>query len=237
MPWHCLVCQLPQLTYIFRRLGNFLKMPVASRTDISLSFSRLHGKQADEVAAELRVGHPPPCLPCPPGPPRLQLSCAWASHSARIKRTRDNSASALQHGRGGRGKQEEALASHLPSFCRVPVTTSRPQEASPRSNLSAPSRPRPSAGGCAGTPGPAFRPAQGGQEDSEAVPCPVPRGLVTAKRRVVITRKTTSVHVGFLCTGFKVNLCLPSLTHLPSPSWRWDHCLHRYTEGSADTQI
>lgn len=45
------VCQLPQLTYIFRRLGNFLKTPVASRTDISLSFSRLRGKQADETAA------------------------------------------------------------------------------------------------------------------------------------------------------------------------------------------
>jgi hypothetical protein len=32
------------LTYIFRRLGSFLKMPVASRTEISLSFSRLRGK-------------------------------------------------------------------------------------------------------------------------------------------------------------------------------------------------
>lgn len=57
MPWHtALVCRtdpgqgleaaakFPRLTYIFRRLGNFLKIPVASRTDMSLSFSRLHGK-------------------------------------------------------------------------------------------------------------------------------------------------------------------------------------------------
>lgn len=43
------VAQPPRLTYIFRRLGNFLKIPVASRTEISLSFSRLHGKQGDEV--------------------------------------------------------------------------------------------------------------------------------------------------------------------------------------------
>lgn len=42
---------IAQLTYIFRRLGNFLKIPVASRTDISLSFSRLHGKRADEGVA------------------------------------------------------------------------------------------------------------------------------------------------------------------------------------------
>lgn len=34
----------PNLTYIFRRLGSFLKIPVASRTEMSLSFSRLHGK-------------------------------------------------------------------------------------------------------------------------------------------------------------------------------------------------
>lgn len=57
MPWHtAVVCRtdpgqgleaaakFPRLTYIFRRLGNFLKIPVASRTDMSLSFSRLHGK-------------------------------------------------------------------------------------------------------------------------------------------------------------------------------------------------
>lgn len=43
------VCPVPELTYIFRRLGSFLKIPVASRTDISLSFSRLHGKQTEEV--------------------------------------------------------------------------------------------------------------------------------------------------------------------------------------------
>lgn len=62
MPWHSVLvsstdpgqgleaaAKCPRLTYIFRRLGNFLKIPVASRTDISLSFSRLHGKQADEV--------------------------------------------------------------------------------------------------------------------------------------------------------------------------------------------
>lgn len=57
MPWHtALVCRtdpgqgleaaakFTRLTYIFRRLGNFLKIPVASRTDMSLSFSRLRGK-------------------------------------------------------------------------------------------------------------------------------------------------------------------------------------------------
>lgn len=62
VPWHsALVCstgpgqglgaaaKFPRMTYIFRRLGNFLKIPVASRTDISLSFSRLQGQQADEV--------------------------------------------------------------------------------------------------------------------------------------------------------------------------------------------
>lgn len=30
-------------TYIFLRLGNFLKSPVASKTEISLSFKRLIG--------------------------------------------------------------------------------------------------------------------------------------------------------------------------------------------------
>lgn len=34
----------PSLTHIFRRLGNFLKIPVASSTEMSLSFSRLRGK-------------------------------------------------------------------------------------------------------------------------------------------------------------------------------------------------
>lgn len=42
----------PILTYIFRRLGNFLKIPVASRTEMSLSFSRLQGK-AEEAGLSL----------------------------------------------------------------------------------------------------------------------------------------------------------------------------------------
>lgn len=61
-----------RLTYIFRRLGSFLKIPVASRTDISLSFSRLHGKQADEAVGELWMGH---LLHWSPIPPWLQLNC------------------------------------------------------------------------------------------------------------------------------------------------------------------
>lgn len=68
LPWHSALVwntdlvqgaedadKFPRLTYIFRRLGNFLKTPVASRTDISLSFSRLDGKQADKVVGELWI--------------------------------------------------------------------------------------------------------------------------------------------------------------------------------------
>lgn len=47
--------RLLKSTYIFRRFGNFLKMPVASRTEISLSFSRLHGEQ--EAGGQLGPGH------------------------------------------------------------------------------------------------------------------------------------------------------------------------------------
>lgn len=62
-----LVPQGPEPTYIFRRLGNFLKIPVASRTDISLSFSRLHGKQAGEVGTSFAALHWAPPLRDPHG--------------------------------------------------------------------------------------------------------------------------------------------------------------------------
>lgn len=151
------------------------------------------------------MGHPPPCLHGPPSTPRLQLSCRLGLTLSPDQENEGQCSACPSAPRGGwgRGEQkEEALASDLPSFCGVHGPRKAPPRAKPLGCFPA----TPLCCRLLRDPRPAFSRAQGGQEDWDQ-----PLGLVEAKRRVVITRKTTSVYPGPPLHRTQVTLCLPSL--------------------------